>query len=87
MSDYSYVVPIIAKLSAKFDSSDYKLVDIRGIPQNPSFIVSRFEEIIDSFKTRDNDVFVTTFVKAGCCDFIFRFQSFSMILLNAVAIY
>lgn len=70
MSEFSYVVPIIAKLSAKFDSSDYKLINVRGIPQNPSFVVSRFEEIIDTFKTRDNDVFVTTFVKAGCSVFI-----------------
>jgi cystathionine beta-lyase family protein involved in aluminum resistance len=73
MSEFSYVVPIIAKLSEKFDSSDYKLINVRGIPQNPSFVISRFEEIIDSFKTRDNDVFVTTFVKAGYSDFISNF--------------
>ena len=65
MSDSSYVLPILAKLSARFDSSDYKLLDIRGIPQNPSFTVSKFEDIIDSFQTRDGDVFISTFVKAG----------------------
>jgi hypothetical protein len=65
MSDSSYVLPILAKLSSRFDSSDYKLLDIRGIPQNPSFIVSKFEDIIDSFQTRDGDVFISTFVKAG----------------------
>jgi cystathionine beta-lyase family protein involved in aluminum resistance len=77
MSEFSYVVPIIAKLSEKFDSSDYKLINVKGIPQNPSFVISRFEEIIDSFKTRDDDVFVTTFVKAGCGDFISEKFSFS----------
>ena len=65
MSDFSYVEPVLAELSAKFDSSDYKLVDVRGIPQNPWFDVAKFEDIIDSFQTRDGDVFVSTFVKAG----------------------
>jgi hypothetical protein len=65
MSDSSYVLPILAKWSSRFDSSDYKLLDIRGIPQNPSFTVSKFEDIIDSFQTRDGDVFISTFVKAG----------------------
>jgi hypothetical protein len=65
MSDTSYVLPILAKLSSRFDSSDYKLLDVRGIPQNPSFTVSKFEDIIDSFQTRDGDVFISTFVKAG----------------------
>ena len=84
MSEFSYVVPIIAKLSAKFDSSDYKLIDVRGIPQNPSFEISRFEEIIDSFKTRDGDVFVTTFVKAGCIDFISSLRSFSFMYCSTL---
>jgi hypothetical protein len=46
-------------------TGDYKLIDIKGVPQNPLFNVKKFEEIIDSFQTRNNDVFVSTFVKAG----------------------
>ena len=65
MSEISYVVPLLSDLAAKFDSSDYKLVNIRGIPQNPWFDVAKFEDIIDNFETRDNDVFVSTYVKAG----------------------
>lgn len=64
MSDSSYAMPILMR-SSRFESSDYRLVDIRGIPQNPSFTVSKFESIIDSFQTRDGDVFLSTFVKAG----------------------
>ena len=65
MSDTSSLEPILAKLPSRIDLSDYKLVDIRGIPQNPTFTVSKFENIIDSFQTRDKDVFLSTFVKAG----------------------
>ena len=65
MSDHSRTEQILQKLSTKTHSSEYKLVKIRGIPQNPSFVVPRFESIIDNFKTRDDDVFVSTFVKAG----------------------
>jgi hypothetical protein len=65
MSEFSYVEPILAKLSEKADKTDYKLVNIRGVPQNPTFDIAMFEDIIDSFKTRDGDVFVSTFVKAG----------------------
>ena len=64
MSDSSSAVPKL-KLPSRFESSDYRLVDVRGIPQNPSFTVSRFESIIDTFQTRDGDVFLSTFVKAG----------------------
>ena len=64
MSDSSSAVPKL-KLPSRFESSDYRLVDIRGIPQNPTFTVSRFESIIDTFQTRDGDVFLSTFVKAG----------------------
>lgn len=63
--DHSRTEQILQKLSTKTHSSECKLVKIRGIPQNPSFVVSRFESIIDNFKTRDGDVFVSTFVKAG----------------------
>ena len=65
MSQFSNVGPILAELAAKFDSCDYKLVDVRGIPQNPWFDVAKFEDIIDTFETRDDDVFVSTYVKAG----------------------
>lgn len=82
MSDFSHTEPILQKLSNKTHSSEYKLVKIRGIPQNPSFVVARFESIIDNFKTRDDDVFVSTFVKAGGAfhkSFIPRFNNFVII--------
>lgn len=45
--------------------SDYKAVLVRGVPQNPMFDVQRFETIIDEFQTKDGDVFIATYVKAG----------------------
>jgi len=43
----------------------YNLQLIRGIPQNPLFDRSQFEDIIDNFATRDTDTYVCTYVKAG----------------------
>ena len=43
----------------------YKLKVIRGIPQNPTFSPSIYEDIIDNFETNDGDTFITTYVKAG----------------------
>lgn len=43
----------------------YKLVKVRGVPQNPLFDVAAFEKLISSFKSRESDVFVCSFVKAG----------------------
>ena len=43
----------------------YNLQLIRGIPQNPLFDRSQFEDIIDHFSTRDTDTYVCTYVKAG----------------------
>jgi hypothetical protein len=57
---YMYIYIYICK-----GTGNYKLIDIKGVPQNPLFDVKKFEEIIDSFQTRNNDVFVSTFVKAG----------------------
>lgn len=45
--------------------SDYKAVLVRGTPQNPMFDVSAFEDLIDHFETKEGDVFVATYVKAG----------------------
>ncbi len=61
----SYVVDVIDKLSNKTIETDYKLVNVRGVPQNPTFDEKKFEEVIDNFVTRDGDVFIATFVKAG----------------------
>jgi len=62
----SYVADVIARMeSSEVDMADYKLVKVRGVPQNPTFDVARFEDIIDNFVTRDGDVFVATYVKAG----------------------
>jgi hypothetical protein len=38
---------------------------IRGKPVNPTFNAEQLEDIIDNFVTRDGDVFVAAFVKAG----------------------
>lgn len=64
-SSGEYVVEVLAKLQATSIESDYNLVKVRSIPQNPSFDVDRFEDLIDNFVTKDGDVFVTTYVKAG----------------------
>lgn len=62
-----YVKDALAKLEEQkiVEYGEYKLVVVRGIQQNPSFDVARFEDIIDNFVTKDGDVFVATFVKAG----------------------
>ena len=46
-------------------SSDYQMSLVRGIPQNPMFDVPAFENVIDHFDTKDGDVFIATYVKAG----------------------
>lgn len=60
-----YVPAFLASLEAKSIQHDLNLVSIRGIPQNPTFNVEKFENLIDQFETHDNDVFIATFVKAG----------------------
>jgi len=45
--------------------TDYKLVKIRDIPQNPTFDVQKFESLITNFETKATDVFIATYVKAG----------------------
>ena len=61
----SYVSSVIAKLESSVIKTDLKLVKVRGIPQNPTFDEKKFEDVIDNFVTRDGDVFIATFVKAG----------------------
>jgi len=61
----SYVAEVLDNLVAAPNDSDYKLVSIRGVPQNPTFDVPAFEDIIDNFNAKDGDVFIVTFVKAG----------------------
>jgi hypothetical protein len=65
MASFSYVGPILEKIAETPIESDYKLVDIRGVPQNPTFNVTAFEDIIDNFQTKDGDVYIATYVKAG----------------------
>jgi hypothetical protein len=60
-----YVKGAFAKLVESIEPTGYNLAVIRGIPQNPTFDVAQYEDIIDNFPARDNDVFVATFVKAG----------------------
>lgn len=43
----------------------YRLKEIRGVLQNPSFDAAQYESIIDNFRTNDGDTFIATYVKAG----------------------
>mmetsp|Transcript_21361 Transcript_21361/g.30972 ORF Transcript_21361/g.30972 Transcript_21361/m.30972 type:complete len:298 (-) Transcript_21361:80-973(-) len=43
----------------------YNLSCIRGIYQNPMFKEEDFNDLIANFETRDDDVFICTYVKAG----------------------
>ena len=43
----------------------YKLVEIRGVLQNPTFDKDFYEDIIDNFIIKNNDTFLVTYVKAG----------------------
>eukprot|EP01038_Epipyxis_sp_PR26KG_P012375 gene12375-16599_t len=61
----SYVLDALSHLSSNPIQSDYKLQLVRGIPQNPLFDAGVFENIIDNFETKDGDIFIATFVKAG----------------------
>ncbi len=54
-----------SRLAAAGITSDYRAVLVRGVPQNPMFDVRAFEDVIDNFQTKDSDVFVATYVKAG----------------------
>jgi hypothetical protein len=65
MSSYDYVIPILKDLEERVETETYKLTIIKGIPQNPTFDEDNFAHIIDNFVTRDGDVFIDTFVKAG----------------------
>jgi len=62
-----YVKGVLEKIEKEpqFQEGEYKLVPVRGVPQNPSFDAKRFEAIIDDFVSKDGDVFVATYVKAG----------------------
>jgi hypothetical protein len=61
----SYVAETLRNLKEQNFESDYHLSIIRGIPQNPTFEENSFGNVIDNFKTKDGDVFISTFVKAG----------------------
>lgn len=66
MSDHSKKIEALYKeLCSMKIETDLKLVNVRGVPQNPTFDVKTFEDIIDNFQARSTDVFVATFVKAG----------------------
>ena len=65
-SEFSDKIESLYKeLCSRKIETDLKLVSVRGTPQNPTFDVKTFEDIIDNFRARDSDVFVATYVKAG----------------------
>lgn len=65
MTSFAYVADVLENFRTIPLKTDYQLVNIKGIPQNPTFDVEKFEKIIDSFQTRAEDVFISTYVKAG----------------------
>eukprot|EP01035_Chromulina_nebulosa_P034712 gene34712-46600_t len=65
MTSFAYVADVLENFRTIPLDTDYQLVNIKGIPQNPTFDVEKFEKIIDSFQTRAEDVFISTYVKAG----------------------
>lgn len=65
MTSFAYVADVLENFRTSPLQTDYQLVNIKGIPQNPTFDVEKFEKIIDSFQTRTEDVFISTYVKAG----------------------
>ena len=62
-SSYNYVEKILNQLKETPVESTYSTVLVKGIPQNPTLSVEKFEDIIDNFITRSSDVFVATYVK------------------------
>jgi hypothetical protein len=65
MTSFDYVADVLEKFRTNPIKTDYHLVNVKGIPQNPTFDVDKFEKLIDSFPTRAEDVFISTYVKAG----------------------
>lgn len=61
----SYVAKVVENFKQNPAPTDYRLVLVKGIPQNPTFDKERFEELIDTFQTTSEDVFISTYVKAG----------------------
>eukprot|EP00602_Paraphysomonas_sp_CaronLab_P005943 CAMPEP_0185035076 /NCGR_PEP_ID=MMETSP1103-20130426/25776_1 /TAXON_ID=36769 /ORGANISM="Paraphysomonas bandaiensis, Strain Caron Lab Isolate" /LENGTH=308 /DNA_ID=CAMNT_0027571991 /DNA_START=1 /DNA_END=927 /DNA_ORIENTATION=+ len=61
---YSWVMDM-ARRDLSESSYNYKLSCVRGMPSNPTLDPQKVEYIIDNFETRDSDVFVCTYVKAG----------------------
>lgn len=63
---------IISNLKTYYDDDNsneknysYNLINIKNIPQNPTFHIERYENILSNFTVRDSDTFVVTYVKAG----------------------
>lgn len=60
-------------LDIDFGAADknYNLVSFRGVPQNPTFRVEELENLVTSFESRADDVFICTYPKVISHLFIF----------------
>ena len=61
----NYTAKVLEEFTNNPIATDYKLVSVKGVLQNPTFDVQKFESLIDSFQTFEDDIFISTFVKAG----------------------
>jgi hypothetical protein len=51
----------ISSTSTNAAAHTYTTASVRGVPQNPSLSVEKFEDIISNFETRESDVFIGGF--------------------------
>mmetsp|Transcript_11616 Transcript_11616/g.17337 ORF Transcript_11616/g.17337 Transcript_11616/m.17337 type:complete len:315 (-) Transcript_11616:221-1165(-) len=66
----------------KAEEVGYNMVKVRGVPQNPLFDAEKFETMISNFESRESDVFICTYVKAGTT---WTQQIVTLLLNNGVA--
>lgn len=64
-SKYTYEKRVVWDCNFDAASVNYNLVNFRGVPQNPTFRPAELEQLVSTFETRDNDVFICTYPKCG----------------------